>query len=110
MKKRAVLFSLFLAGSILMVGCTSKPKAESNTSSNMPSNEQGQFEKNDDVDFGAITEDDVESKTKENIKGEEVIKYQLKDGSAIIAREGDDDLDKINEALQKDSGETKKID
>lgn len=123
MKKRALVIYMVLIGSFFMVGCsnnaksvdTNKNTTQNNTAKgdnrNNDSNPAPKSDKkNDALDKGEITEDDIVKKEKWSYNGQDYIKYELKDGSMLIVPEGEDDLGKINESIKNDSSEPKKVD
>lgn len=125
MKKRVVLLCMLLVGSMSIVGCSNSNKKSENTNktedsrsskndSNENQNQQNNSEglKNralvkDPLETGDIKEEDIASKSKENIGGEDVTKYELKDGSIIIVTEDEDDSNNTNDDIknQKDGSQ-----
>lgn len=112
MKKKLILISVLLIGLLSMAGC-SKPASDNGMQNNNENATTNRDSNNNEDAFGkgGINESDVVKKTKENIGGKDVVKYELKDGSVILAPEGEDDLDKINDAIKKNKnkGGTKEI-
>lgn len=129
MKKRVVLICMLLVGAMSIVGCSNSNKNAENTnktedsrtskndsntnkdSSNKNNNSSnGQAAPKDDaLAKGELTEDDIVSKRKENLGGQDVTIYELKDGSAVVGTDGNDDLDSINNDLKYGKKETQEF-
>lgn len=106
---KKILVALLIGG--MLVGCSNAPKNNDSSSKDNTSKETTPKSKNDALEKGELTEDDIVSKTKETLGGQDVIKYVLKDGSVIITFEGDDDLNRINESIKNENkAEQKRID
>lgn len=122
MKKRALVIYTVLLGSLFMVGCSNqkdspknKPQENSTSKGDTGKNDPGLDKKDDAFSKGEITEEDIVSKTTVTFDGEEYVKYELKDGSVIIVKKDEDDLDKLNEAIkeadkEQNNQQPKKID
>lgn len=124
MKKRIVLLCMLLVGSMSIVGCSSSNKKAENTNktedsrnskddsnkNQNPQNNQGsgngQAPQNDALAKGELTEEDIVKKSKENIDGKDVVKYELKDGSVVIGTEGEADLNELNDSIKNKKGES----
>lgn len=102
MKKLVSLAALLFITSSL-VGCnnsTSENDKKDKDENSKQSEQQESTQSKKNAPMDEITEDDIVNKTEENLKGQDVIKYELKDGSIIIGTEKEDDINKINEAIR----------